>query len=150
MGPKLFAYVDKKGRPLTVTILQLLFGCLAFINLDTNGGGNIFNWLLALSGLSSFFGGGATPQRSPSPAPELPIRSHSLEQEEADETRRLLQVNTTGVVLTVFSADVDVTLDERMRKELLRATKKNAPQRMKYELIYVRMTRDSKWIGSRY
>ena len=89
------------------------------------------------SGLSSFFGGGATPQRSPSPAPEVPIRSHSLEQEEADETRRLLQVNTTGVVLTVFSADVDVTLDERMRKELLRATKKNAPQRMKYELIYV-------------
>jgi len=55
MGPKLFAYVDKKGRPLVVTVLQLLFGCLAFINLDKNGGGNIFNWLLALSGLSSFF-----------------------------------------------------------------------------------------------
>jgi len=55
MGPKLFAYVDKKGRPLVVTLLQLLFGCLAFLNLDTNGGGNIFNWLLALSGLSSFF-----------------------------------------------------------------------------------------------
>jgi len=55
MGPKLFAYVDKKGRPLVVTLLQLLFGCLAFLNLDTNGGGNIFDWLLALSGLSSFF-----------------------------------------------------------------------------------------------
>jgi len=55
MGPKLFAYVDKKGRPLVVTLLQLLFGCLAFINLDKDGGGNIFNWLLALSGLSSFF-----------------------------------------------------------------------------------------------
>ncbi|OAP57211.1 hypothetical protein AYL99_07949 [Fonsecaea erecta] len=55
MGPKLFAYVDKKGRPLVVTLLQLLFGCLAFLNLDKNGGGNVFNWLLALSGLSSFF-----------------------------------------------------------------------------------------------
>jgi len=55
MGPKLFAYIDKKGRPLVVTLLQLLFGCLAFINLDTKGGGNIFNWLLSLSGLSSFF-----------------------------------------------------------------------------------------------
>ncbi|RDW57314.1 hypothetical protein BP5796_12764 [Coleophoma crateriformis] len=55
MGPKSFAYVDKKGRPLTVTALQLLFGCLAFINLDKNGGGNIFTWLLSLSGLSSFF-----------------------------------------------------------------------------------------------
>jgi len=55
MGPKSFAYVDKKGRPLVVVLLQLLFGCLAFINLDTSGGGNIFNWLLSLSGLSSFF-----------------------------------------------------------------------------------------------
>jgi yeast amino acid transporter len=55
MGPKLFAYVDKHGRPVSVVILQLLFGCLAFINLDTSGGGNIFNWLLSLSGLSSFF-----------------------------------------------------------------------------------------------
>ncbi|RDI77944.1 hypothetical protein Vi05172_g12071 [Venturia inaequalis] len=54
MGPKIFAYVDKKGRPLVVTLLQLLFGCLAFVNLAPSGG-NIFNWLLALSGLSSFF-----------------------------------------------------------------------------------------------
>lgn len=54
MGPKLFAYVDKAGRPLAVVILQLLFGCLAFINLAPSGG-NIFNWLLSLSGLSIFF-----------------------------------------------------------------------------------------------
>lgn len=55
MGPKLFAYVDRKGRPLVVTGLQLLFGCLAFVNLDKKGGSNIFTWLLSLSGLSSFF-----------------------------------------------------------------------------------------------
>jgi amino acid transporter len=54
MGPKLFAYVDKKGRPVTVVVLQLLFGCLAFINLAPNGG-VIFNWLLSLSGLSILF-----------------------------------------------------------------------------------------------
>ncbi|EMF11560.1 AA_permease-domain-containing protein [Sphaerulina musiva SO2202] len=54
MGPKLFAYVDKQGRPLVVVIMQLLFGCLAFINLAKNGG-DIFNWLLALSGLSILF-----------------------------------------------------------------------------------------------
>lgn len=54
MGPKAFAYVDKQGRPLVVTVLQLLFGCLAFVNLAPSGG-TIFNWLLALSGLSSFF-----------------------------------------------------------------------------------------------
>ncbi|KUJ18626.1 uncharacterized protein LY89DRAFT_581992 [Mollisia scopiformis] len=55
MGPPQFAYVDKKGRPVVVVILQVLFGCLAFINLDTSGGGNVFTWLLSLSGLSSFF-----------------------------------------------------------------------------------------------
>ncbi|KAF2113918.1 amino acid permease/ SLC12A domain-containing protein [Lophiotrema nucula] len=54
MGPKAFAYVDKKGRPVTVIILQLLFGCLAFINLASNGG-EIFTWLLSLSGLSILF-----------------------------------------------------------------------------------------------
>ncbi|ETN41100.1 uncharacterized protein HMPREF1541_03035 [Cyphellophora europaea CBS 101466] len=54
MAPKVLAYIDKKGRPLPVTILQLLFGCLAFINLADNGG-TIFNWLLALSGLSIIF-----------------------------------------------------------------------------------------------
>jgi amino acid transporter len=54
MGPKLFAYIDRKGRPVTVVIIQLLFGCLAFINLAPNGG-DIFNWLLSLSGLSILF-----------------------------------------------------------------------------------------------
>lgn len=54
MGPKLFAYVDRQGRPMVVVLLQLLFGCLAFINLAPSGG-NIFTWLLSLSGLSSFF-----------------------------------------------------------------------------------------------
>jgi amino acid transporter len=54
MGPKIFAYVDKHGRPITVVILQVLFGCLAFINLAPNGG-DIFNWLLSLSGLSILF-----------------------------------------------------------------------------------------------
>lgn len=54
MAPKIFAYVDKKGRPMTVIILQLLFGCLAFINLAPNGL-TIFYWLLSLSGLSILF-----------------------------------------------------------------------------------------------
>ena len=54
MAPKFMAYVDKKGRPINVIIIQLLFGCLAFINLAPSGG-DIFNWLLALSGLSILF-----------------------------------------------------------------------------------------------
>ena len=54
MAPRFLAYVDKAGRPLSVVILQLLFGCLAFVNLADNGG-VIFNWLLSLSGLSILF-----------------------------------------------------------------------------------------------
>lgn len=54
MAPKALAYVDKKGRPVVVVVIQLLFGCLAFINLADNGG-TIFNWLLSLSGLSILF-----------------------------------------------------------------------------------------------
>lgn len=58
MAPKMLAYVDKKGRPTAVIILQLLFGLLAYINLANNGG-NIFNWLLALSGITVLFVFGA-------------------------------------------------------------------------------------------
>lgn len=54
MAPKSFAYIDKKGRPVVVTIIQLLLGCLAFINLAPNGG-TIFTWLLAFSGITPFF-----------------------------------------------------------------------------------------------
>ena len=54
MAPKIFAYVDKKGRPMTVIIMQLLFGCLAFVNLAPSGG-TIFGWLLSLSGLAILF-----------------------------------------------------------------------------------------------
>lgn len=54
MAPNFLAYIDKKGRPLSVVILQLLFGCLAFINLAKNGG-DIFTWLLSLSGLAILF-----------------------------------------------------------------------------------------------
>lgn len=54
MGPQFFTYIDKKGRPLVVIGLQVLFGCLAYINLAKNGG-DIFTWLLSLSGLSILF-----------------------------------------------------------------------------------------------
>ncbi|GAB1733271.1 hypothetical protein NU195Hw_g588t1 [Hortaea werneckii] len=54
MAPKFLAYVDRKGRPTAVIILQLLFGLLAYINLADNGG-TIFDWLLALSGITVLF-----------------------------------------------------------------------------------------------
>ncbi|KAF2752861.1 AAT family amino acid transporter [Pseudovirgaria hyperparasitica] len=55
MAPKQLAYVDKKGRPVPVIILQLIFGLLAFVNEAPEVGNQFFNWLLALAGLSNFF-----------------------------------------------------------------------------------------------
>jgi yeast amino acid transporter len=49
-APKIFSYIDKKGRPLVVLGLTLLCGCLAYINLAPSGG-EVFTWLLSISGL---------------------------------------------------------------------------------------------------
>jgi amino acid transporter len=54
MAPKILAYVDKAGRPLTVIAIQLVIGLLGYINLAPNGG-EIFTWLLALTGLAIYF-----------------------------------------------------------------------------------------------
>jgi amino acid transporter len=55
MAPSFFAYIDKAGRPLWCVVLQVAFGFLAFINEASSTGSIIFNWLLALSGISNFF-----------------------------------------------------------------------------------------------
>lgn len=54
MAPAIFKRVDKHGRPWVAMTAALLFGFLAFVRL-TPKGGEAFDWLLALSGLSSFF-----------------------------------------------------------------------------------------------
>jgi hypothetical protein len=78
---------------------------------------------------SSLFGlgGGSTPQRAASPLPPQPIIN------EAD----YLKVGQSGVVLTIFTAEVDVKLSQKISAELHRSTKKNPPRALKYELIYV-------------
>jgi amino acid transporter len=54
MGPKWGAKIDKHGRPYIALIFTLSFGFLAYIN-EAKQGGQIFTWLLSLSGLSNFF-----------------------------------------------------------------------------------------------
>ncbi|KAJ5247303.1 amino-acid permease [Penicillium chermesinum] len=55
MAPKWMAYIDKSGRPIYCILLQIAFGFLAFINEASSTGDAIFNWLLALSAVISFF-----------------------------------------------------------------------------------------------
>ncbi len=54
MAPKFLAYIDKQGRPLWCVLIQLVFGLLAYVGLAADGP-TVFNWLLAISGLSYFF-----------------------------------------------------------------------------------------------
>ncbi|KXJ87036.1 amino-acid permease inda1 [Microdochium bolleyi] len=54
-APKFFDYVDKTGRPLYSTILILSMGFLAFAGVDQVAGLELFDWLLALSGLAALF-----------------------------------------------------------------------------------------------
>jgi yeast amino acid transporter len=53
-APHMFAYIDKRGRPLVTLVLALALGALAYINIAPVGA-TVFNWLVALSGLSNFF-----------------------------------------------------------------------------------------------
>jgi yeast amino acid transporter len=53
-APAIFAYIDKKGRPLVTLLVALSLGFLAYINIAPVGAA-VFNWLLSLTGLSAFF-----------------------------------------------------------------------------------------------
>ena len=57
-APKIFAHYDQAGRPLWSTLTIMAFGTLAFISLSA-GGVIIFEWLLAISGLSALFSWGS-------------------------------------------------------------------------------------------
>ena len=64
-APKIFTYVDKSGRPLFSVLVLLAFGgaseplrrrlirsAVAYINVSASGG-VAFDWMLAISGLST-------------------------------------------------------------------------------------------------
>jgi amino acid transporter len=53
-APKMFAYIDRSGRPLFSVSAILLCGAIAYISLDAEGP-VVFDWLLALSGLAALF-----------------------------------------------------------------------------------------------
>ncbi|KAF5989213.1 amino acid transport GAP1 [Fusarium coicis] len=54
LAPKIFAYIDRTGRPLVAIICCGLLGLLAF-SANSKIHNEIFNWLLAISGLSTLF-----------------------------------------------------------------------------------------------
>ncbi|TFY51778.1 hypothetical protein EVJ58_g10387 [Rhodofomes roseus] len=77
------------------------------------------------SSLFSSLSGTHTPQRATTPVPPPVV-------EQIDPTT----VTETSVMLSIFSADVSVKLDTKLRSELHRSTKKNPPANMNLHLIY--------------
>jgi amino acid transporter len=53
-APRVLGYIDRKGRPIVSIITASTFGILAFVIFSSNEG-DIFNWMLAFSSLSSIF-----------------------------------------------------------------------------------------------
>lgn len=54
-APRVFTYVDKAGRPLWAVCAILAFFPIAYSQTNPEIGGQVFDWLLALSGLSTIF-----------------------------------------------------------------------------------------------
>lgn len=52
--PAILAYTDRKGRPLPALVVVFLFGLLAFLIYSASEG-EIFSWLVGISGLSIIF-----------------------------------------------------------------------------------------------
>ncbi|KAK4166864.1 putative amino-acid permease [Cladorrhinum sp. PSN259] len=58
-APKIFAYVDRRGRPLVAILAASSVGLMAYLA-NVKAHGQVFDWLLAISGLSSIFTWGST------------------------------------------------------------------------------------------
>jgi amino acid transporter len=55
-APQILGYIDRKGRPLVSILLTSAIGLIAYTAvMNQISQNNVFNWLLALSGLSSIF-----------------------------------------------------------------------------------------------
>ncbi|KAL1616384.1 putative amino acid permease [Diplodia seriata] len=54
-APRIFGYIDRKGRPMVGIILSSVLGLLAFLAADSTAEDKAFTWMLAISGLSSIF-----------------------------------------------------------------------------------------------
>jgi amino acid transporter len=53
-APRILAYIDRKGRPMVGIAIASILGFLAFLA-GSSRQGDAFNWMLAISGLSSVF-----------------------------------------------------------------------------------------------
>ena len=53
-APKILMYIDRKGRPLPSVVVALLCGLIAYVGVSS-AETTVFNWMLAIGGLSASF-----------------------------------------------------------------------------------------------
>ncbi|TVY92259.1 General amino-acid permease [Lachnellula willkommii] len=53
-APKILGYIDRKGRPIIAILVASVLGFIAYAA-DSSAEGDVLDWMLALSGLSSIF-----------------------------------------------------------------------------------------------
>lgn len=53
-APKILGYIDRKGRPIMAILAASVLGFIAYAA-DSSSQGDVLDWMLALSGLSSIF-----------------------------------------------------------------------------------------------
>lgn len=53
-GPKILLYIDRKGRPMAALLFTFAFGLISFVSASSKQA-EVFNWLLAISGLAAIF-----------------------------------------------------------------------------------------------
>ena len=53
-APKILGYIDRKGRPIIAILVASVLGFIAYAA-DSEVQGDVLDWMLALSGLSSIF-----------------------------------------------------------------------------------------------
>ncbi|ODQ81164.1 hypothetical protein BABINDRAFT_6992 [Babjeviella inositovora NRRL Y-12698] len=58
LAPKIFLYIDKRGRPIAGIILQSIVGLLCFLAASPKQG-EVFTWLMAIGGISGFVNWGS-------------------------------------------------------------------------------------------
>ncbi|KAG9310114.1 hypothetical protein JVU11DRAFT_9726 [Chiua virens] len=65
----------------------------------------------------------------PTPQPATPVLPPQVPKDPTE-------LYEMSVILTVFTAEVDVKVDKKLSAEIVRSTKKNPPVQLKYDLIY--------------
>ncbi|OWB66589.1 hypothetical protein B5S33_g2499 [[Candida] boidinii] len=93
-APKIFSYIDRRGRPIVAVVATLIIGLLCFLAASKYEE-TIFNWMMAISGLCSIFTWGSICFCHIRFRRALAVQGHSI--------KELAYVANTGLIGSYFA-----------------------------------------------